>query len=206
MARRSPVVAAVVALALAGSAAYTVQPGDTLSALAERFGTTVAALARANGIADPDRIVAGERLTVPSRRAASPADRAEVGRLIERVARAHGWNPAFVQALAWQESGWQQSRVSATGAVGIMQVQPETGRFVSRHLAGRPLDLRDPEDNVTAGVLFLHHLWHLTDGDVRATLVGYFQGLASARRNGVYPETRRYVANVLALRERFATG
>jgi LysM repeat protein len=35
---------------------YTVQPGDILSAIAERFGTTVEALARANDIADPDRI------------------------------------------------------------------------------------------------------------------------------------------------------
>lgn len=45
---------------------YTIQRGDTLSELAKRFGTTTEALARANGIADPDKIYAGSKLTVPS--------------------------------------------------------------------------------------------------------------------------------------------
>lgn len=44
---------------------YTIQPGDTLSELAARFGTTVEALAAANGIADPNSIVAGAKLTIP---------------------------------------------------------------------------------------------------------------------------------------------
>jgi peptidoglycan endopeptidase LytE len=56
-----------------GSSHYVVQPGDTLSAIAARFGTTVAALAAANHLADPNRILAGQVLTVPGVAAAGAA-------------------------------------------------------------------------------------------------------------------------------------
>jgi LysM repeat protein len=42
-----------------------VQEGDTLAAIAERFGSTVSALQEANGIEDPDEIVIGQRLVIP---------------------------------------------------------------------------------------------------------------------------------------------
>lgn len=44
---------------------YTVKRGDTLSAIAERFDTTVRALVRANDLDDPDAIVVGEELRIP---------------------------------------------------------------------------------------------------------------------------------------------
>ncbi|MGH3443679.1 MAG: LysM peptidoglycan-binding domain-containing M23 family metallopeptidase [Nitriliruptorales bacterium] len=50
----------------AASAVHVVAPGETLSGIAARYGTSVAELARANGIADPNRIVAGERLRIPA--------------------------------------------------------------------------------------------------------------------------------------------
>lgn len=191
-------------------AGYTVQAGDTLSELAQRFDAAVDSLVEANGLADPDRLIAGTVLDVPADAAApggsAPADaaaRADVGELIERTAGAHGWSPAFVKAVAWQESGWQQGRVSEDGAIGIMQVMPGTGEFVSARLAGRSLDLREAGDNVLAGVLFLDHLYDLTGGDAEATLAGYYQGLASVRDHGRFRDTQRYIANVLALRERF---
>ncbi|HVM41242.1 MAG TPA: M23 family metallopeptidase [Acidimicrobiia bacterium] len=64
-AARIGVLVAAVLLAGAGTADYVVERGDTLSQLAARFGTSVDALAQHNGIADPDRIVAGQRLVVP---------------------------------------------------------------------------------------------------------------------------------------------
>jgi soluble lytic murein transglycosylase-like protein len=187
-------------LIVVAGAPYVVAAGDTLSGIAWSHGTTVGALADENGLSDPDHIQAGQRLTLPGDAAATPA---EVAGIITRVARRYGWSPAFVKALAWQESGWNQQVVSSAGAVGVMQVMPGTGRFVSRSLVGRELDLADPEDNVLAGVAFLQYLWELTDGDVESTLAGYYQGLRSERENGRYPDTDRYIANVLALRDRF---
>lgn len=203
---RRTVVVMVTAAALVWSvgASYEVRRGETLSGIALRHGTTVPELVASNDLRDPDHIQVGQRLTLPTTtRAATPADRHEVAALIEDVARANGWSPAFVKALAWQESGWNNARVSSAGAIGIMQVMPGTGDFVARELVRRPLDLTDPRDNVVAGVAFLQYLWELTDGDVERTLAGYYQGLRSVQQHGVYPSTERYIANVLALRERF---
>ncbi|HVM21655.1 MAG TPA: lytic transglycosylase domain-containing protein, partial [Egibacteraceae bacterium] len=135
--------------------------------------------------------------------AAAPAGRAEVGALLDRAAREHGFNPAFVKALAYQESGWNQSARSSANAIGVMQVLPSTGEFVSRYIVGRPLNLADTQDNVTAGVAYLAYLWRLTGGDVDRTLAGYYQGLRSVQDKGMYPSTRQYIANVKALRSRF---
>jgi soluble lytic murein transglycosylase-like protein len=68
---RPALLAGILALALGGSAAYTVRPGDTLSGIAARFGVSAGALARANAIPDPNRLFAGRTLTVPG--AAAPA-------------------------------------------------------------------------------------------------------------------------------------
>ncbi len=204
-------------------AAHTVAQGESLWVIARRTGTSVAALAQANGLSDPHYIRAGQRLTIPAGGAAAapgggaggsggsggsgtPAaalSRAAVGALIEQVASAHGWNPALVKALAWQESGWSNSVISPAGAIGIMQVIPATGEFVSWRFAGRKLNLNDPADNVLAGVLFLDYLYDEVGGDAELTLAAYFQGLASVRSQGVNPSTRQYIANVLALRDRF---
>ncbi|MBK7865046.1 MAG: LysM peptidoglycan-binding domain-containing protein [Archangiaceae bacterium] len=54
------------------ASSYTIRPGDTLSALAARFNTTVAALVRANNIANPDLIYAGRKLTIPDGFTPSP--------------------------------------------------------------------------------------------------------------------------------------
>lgn len=188
-------------------AVHEVQMGETLSELAARYRTSAQAIARASRLPDPNRVRVGQRLVIPNAGsgvpAAGAASRTEIGALLERHAVSYGWNPAFVKALAWQESGWNPHVVSYTGAVGVMQVLPSTGRFVSDKLVGRSLELTEPGDNVEAGVAFLDYLWDLTGGDPRMTLAGYYQGLQSVRDHGMAPDTKRYVNNVLTLRERF---
>jgi soluble lytic murein transglycosylase-like protein len=60
----------------------------------------------------------------------------------------------------------------------------------------------DADGQVRVGVAFLAHLLRRFGGDVRLALGAYYQGAKSVRERGLIPETRRYVANVLALRGR----
>ncbi|MEX0658064.1 MAG: LysM peptidoglycan-binding domain-containing protein [Egibacteraceae bacterium] len=207
----------VPATATESGSVHVVAAGETLLGLAMRYGSTAGAIAQANGVANPNVIRSGQRLTIPVRSApargtagGTPAGapaaveaRGDIGALLESISRRYGMNPAFVKAVAWQESGWNPRAVSSANALGVMQVLPSTGQFVGDHLVGRSLDLHDPADNIEAGVAFLRYLYRLTGGDVDQTLAGYYQGLRSVRENGMYDDTRRYADNVKALRSRF---
>ncbi|HEU4675422.1 MAG TPA: LysM peptidoglycan-binding domain-containing protein, partial [Motilibacteraceae bacterium] len=134
--------------------------------------------------------------------AMSLPSREQTKALIVRTARARGVDPSLALAIAWQESGWSMRHVSVANAIGVMQVVPSTGQWVSS-IVGRQLDLLDPADNVLAGVVLLQVLSAQTH-DATQVVAGYYQGLASVRSRGMYDDTKRYVANVLALKARFA--
>jgi LysM repeat protein len=131
------------------------------------------------------------------------ADRGTVRGIVVGTARRHHVDPRLALAIAWQESGWQQYRVSSAGALGVMQVMPSTGRWLSL-LVGRSLHLRHLHDNVTAGVVLLAMLRE--QAGPKRTIAGYYQGLSSVRKDGMYPSTRRYVASVLAIQARLRHG
>jgi soluble lytic murein transglycosylase-like protein len=179
---------------------YRVRPGDTLDGIAGRAGTSVGVLVRLNRLADPNRLAAGRVLRLPAPQAApaAPTDPALVRGLIAEHAGRYGLDPALVRALAWQESGWSQAARSHVGAIGVMQLMPGTARWVGPALVGRALDPTRVQDNVQGGVAYLAWLVRRT-GSVRAAVAAYYQGPRSLRRRGPLPETRRYVANVLAL-------
>jgi soluble lytic murein transglycosylase-like protein len=123
---------------------------------------------------------------------------------ISAVAAAHGVPAALAEAVAWQESGWNNAEVSKIGAIGVMQIIPSTWTWIDRYLTpSDPLGTASAAENVRAGVLLLHQLLQATAGNERLAVGGYFQGLASIRRFGMYPSTQRYVSNVLALAARF---
>jgi soluble lytic murein transglycosylase-like protein len=126
-----------------------------------------------------------------------------VRRLVVRAARRHHVAPSLVLAIAWQESGWQQKRLSSAGAVGVMQVLPATGRWMSLYV-GRHLNVYGLGDNVQAGVVLVRLLRGETT--LRRAVGAYYQGLGSVRRHGLYPSTRHYVRNVLALDRRLRHG
>lgn len=130
-------------------------------------------------------------------------DRAKVRHVVVRTARRHGVPPNLALAIAWQEAGWQMHLVSSANAIGAMQVLPSTGRWVST-VVGRRLDLHDLHDNVTAGVVLIKLL--RAQAKRRKAVAGYYQGLASVRRHGMYADTKRYVASVLAIRRSLRHG
>lgn len=121
--------------------------------------------------------------------------------IITAKARANGVDPALALAVSYQESGWNQGVVSVANAVGAMQVIPDTTDWISG-VVGRRLDPLDPHDNATAGVVLLRILTRSASND-RQAVAGYYQGLRSVRQHGMFPDTRRYVANVMYLRARF---
>jgi soluble lytic murein transglycosylase-like protein len=128
---------------------------------------------------------------------AQPVD---VRAAIDYWSRFYGVDPRLVRAVAWWESGFNNSLVSPAGAQGVMQVTPATWDYVETVLVGRAIP-RTTSGNVRVGVAFLRQLLR-EFGNVRLALAAYVQGPRSVRRNGMFPQTRNYVAGVLALSRR----
>jgi N-acetylmuramoyl-L-alanine amidase len=201
---------------------YTVRPGDSLSAIAVTARVPVSAIAAMNGL-DPTRVLlSGTVLKLPTgspapagssqpapatTRVPQAAPYASSGRVssadIAAVAARNGVPASLASAIAWQESGFNNAMVSSANARGVMQVMPGTWNWVQSNLARRRLDPSSAIDNVGAGVLYLGHLLGETGGDPTLAAAGYYQGIGSVRSIGMLPETKRYVANVMALRSRF---
>jgi N-acetylmuramoyl-L-alanine amidase len=91
--------------------------------------------------------------------------------------------------------------VSVANAVGAMQVIPATSVWISG-VVGRRLDPTSPSDNATTGVVLLKILTRAASSE-RQAVAAYYQGLRSVRENGMFADTRHYVANVMALKARF---
>jgi Transglycosylase SLT domain/Putative peptidoglycan binding domain len=115
--------------------------------------------------------------------------------------RAYGVDPRLVRAVAYWESGLNNSLVSRAGAKGVMQVTPTTWDYVETVLVRRRIP-NTASGNVQVGVAFLDQLLREFRGDTRLALAAYFQGPRSVRRHGVLRETEHYVAGVLALSRR----
>ena len=122
---------------------------------------------------------------------------------VQTVAAQYGVPPSLAAAIAWQESGFNNSMVSDANARGVMQVMPGTWSWVQDNLSDRRLDPNSANDNVHAGVMYLKQLLADTGGDENAAIAGYYQGLGSVRSRGLFDDTKQYVANVQALRSRF---
>jgi LysM repeat protein len=206
---------------------YTVQPGDTLSAIAARLGMSVDSLAAANGLDPSGLLLSGTTLhaagsgapatstgstemvsTSPSTGAgAQPTGEMVSSSEVGSIAASEGVSPSLAEAIGYQESGFNNGMVSSTGATGVMQIMPGTWNYIGQHLAGPPpLSPTSATDNIRAGSLLLHSLLGQTGGDTAMAVAGYYQGLQSVQQHGLYADTQAYVNNVLALQQRFGGG
>jgi len=116
--------------------------------------------------------------------------------LVYPLAQQYDIDANLVRAIIEVESNFDAQAVSTAGAQGLMQLMPETA---TRYQVQQPFD---PRANVEGGIRYLKDLWHRFGGDLPRVLAAYNAGEgAVARFGGIppYPETRRYVARVLAL-------
>lgn len=150
----------------------------------------------------PDATVASANQNKATLLAMGVPGKAEMQALVVSTARSMGVDPALAQAVAYQESGFNQTAVSPANAIGTMQVIPSSGEWAG-DLVGRDLNLLDPEDNVVAGVAILRRLV-ATSPDLPTAIASYYQGQSAVRKYGMYSDTRLYVANIQRLMSRFA--
>jgi soluble lytic murein transglycosylase-like protein len=124
------------------------------------------------------------------------ASQEEIDASIVMAAARHNVDPNLVRAVVKVESNFNSNAVSRKGAMGLMQLMPQTARSLN---VKNPFD---PDQNVDAGVRHLKHLLENYGGDVNLTLAAYNAGAgAVARSSGVphFAETQNYVRRITNL-------
>ncbi|MBF4994843.1 LysM peptidoglycan-binding domain-containing protein [Arthrobacter gandavensis] len=149
----------------------------------------------------PQHVVANANLNKQALNSVAVPSRAQMQQMVADTAASMGVDPALAQAFALQESGFDQRAVSPANAIGTMQVIPSSGEWASG-LVGRELNLLDPQDNVTAGVAIIRALVR-TSPSLEVAIASYYQGQYSVTTQGMYADTKAYVASVLAHRAGF---
>jgi soluble lytic murein transglycosylase-like protein len=120
----------------------------------------------------------------------------EIDEAIDKAATRHNVDANLVRALVKVESNFNPNAVSRKGAMGLMQLMPQTARQLKLN---NPFN---PEENVDAGVRHLKQLLENYNGDVKLSLAAYNAGSgAVARSAGIprYAETRNYVRRITQL-------
>ncbi len=140
-------------------------------------------------------------------------DRVRYPLAYESIIRGHARNydldPALLAAVIYRESKFDPNARSQSGAIGLMQLLPETARGIALHTGGSKFvvsDLYDPELNVRYGAFYLRRLLRKYRSE-RLALAAYNAGQQNvdewlAARKGIeFAETRDYVAEVERLRD-----
>jgi LysM repeat protein len=187
---------------------HVVRTGDTLTALATRYGTTVSKLARLNHLDPRAYLLVGTRLRIPGTHRARTVRTARrtmsipsVQLLLDRWSARYGVNRHLVRALAWMESGYNNALVSASGARGVMQLLPSTFSYVETSLVRHRIR-HTAEGNIHAGVALIDHLLQAFHGNKKLALAAWYQGERAVRKHGIYKVSRPFIRDVLALSHR----
>jgi soluble lytic murein transglycosylase len=140
--------------------------------------------------------------------------------IIRQQARDKDLDPALIAAVIYEESKFRD-RTSAAGAKGLMQLLPDTARFIARKSGGTQFELRDlanPDINIRYGSWYLRYLLDRHEGNVALAVAAYNAGEGNVDRwvraaggpgsfdpqtDIPFPETRDYVKDVLEKREAY---
>lgn len=149
------------------------------------------------GVEVPERKAASMASSVPSPVSSpAPSPSLPFDTLVQTTARDYSLDAALLHAIVSVESGYDALAVSPKGAIGLMQVRPQTGaRFGFRRL-------EDPAENLRAGASYLQWLLTRFDGDLSLALAAYNAGEGAVLRYGrqvpPFRETQDYVRKVMA--------
>ena len=130
---------------------------------------------------------------VYSANASLPLADESLSSLINNAAKKYQVDPKLVSAVAEVESGGRQEATSAAGAVGVMQLMPDTA-------ASLGVNPYDKLENVEGGAKYLKEMLDLFGGDVKKAVAAYNAGPAAVKNYGgvpPYKETQNYVNKVL---------
>ncbi|MBJ7347504.1 MAG: lytic transglycosylase domain-containing protein [Thermoleophilaceae bacterium] len=141
--------------------------------------------------------------------------------VIRQQASKKSLDPALIAAVIYRETGFRPRRSSA-GALGLMQILPDTATFIAQKTGGSKFEVADlatPQINIAYGSWYLAYLLRRYDGHEVSALAAYNAGegkvdqwVAGRGRVGggltdvseiPYPETRKYVSDVLRARDEY---
>jgi Soluble lytic murein transglycosylase and related regulatory proteins (some contain LysM/invasin domains) len=124
-------------------------------------------------------------------------NRLKYNELIARAAAKHQMDPKLLHAVIQAESAYNPQAISSAGAVGLMQLMPDTARRYGVS------DRRDPEQNVDGGTRYLKDLLAMFNSNLKLAVAGYNAGEGAVMKYNYtvppYPETQNYVQHVLRL-------
>lgn len=131
-----------------------------------------------------------------------------VRHLMREAAAAAGLEYELLKAVVATESGFDPKAVSPRGAIGLMQLMPDTASRFGVHATARqpvPARLTDPRTNLQAGARYLAWLLRRFDGQTELALAAYNAGEGAVQRYGnqipPFAETQRYVRTVSRLHQ-----
>lgn len=167
-----------------------------------------------NGAVNLSNVPSDSRYTIltPAQREVAPvagiassqpkfANKAQYNQIVAEVARAYDLESALLHAVISVESNYSSSIVSRKGAVGLMQLMPETAK---RYGVANPFD---PVQNLHGGARYLRYLLKIFNNNISLVLAAYNAGENAVLKYGKsippYRETENYVPRVLAFYRRY---
>ena len=140
---------------------------------------------------------------LPVEKASFKNSRENIEGLIEKYAQKNNLDPDFIKAVVKQESGFNPDATSKCGAMGLMQLMPNTAKGLG------VTNAYDPEQNIEGGVKYLKSMLNRFNNDPKLALAAYNAGPGAVQRYGDVPpyrETQNYVKNILASYEAIKGG
>jgi soluble lytic murein transglycosylase-like protein len=152
-----------------------------------------------------DEVVEARPAPAPAaiRSPAPPPGAGRYARAIAEAAARYGVAPLLIASIIRVESNFDHRAVSPKGAMGLMQLMPETARMLGVR------DAFDPVQNIDAGARHLRGLLERLGGDLPLVLAAYNAGEGAVQAHGgvpPYPESRQYVTRILQLLEAAGPG